>query len=51
MHIRQMLNVAKWHCGKGTNRILSPVVSKSQTARWKTLKNTFELAKYIVYIF
>ena len=43
-----MLNVAKWHCGKGTNRIPGAVTCKSQTAHLKRLKNTFEWAKHIV---
>ena len=50
MRIRQMLNVAKWHCGVGTNRILG-VTCKSRIAHLKRLKNTFEWAKHIVYIF
>ena len=51
VRIRQMLNVAKWHCGNGTNRIPGAVTCKSQTARLKRLKNTFEWAKHIIYIF
>ena len=51
MRIRQMLNVAKWQSGVGTNRILGTVTRKSRITHLKRLKNTFEWTKRVVYIF
>ena len=51
MLIRQMLNVAKWHCGKGTNRILGAVTCKSRIVLLKWLKNRFAMRKCIGFDF